>query len=84
MHFIRSQEYRTIKLFFIGKESRGKSTLLRGLKDNSDPAVDRTVGIDIEDWMYPKQRSSIFKSALKPVHFLAWDFAGQVCLFVTS
>jgi GTPase SAR1 family protein len=36
-----------------------------------------TVGIDIEDWMYPKSRFSFFKSAPKPVHFLMWDFAGE-------
>ncbi len=38
---------------------------------------DRTIGIDVIDWKYPTG-NSIFKSAGQPVHFLAWDFAGQV------
>ena len=84
----RSQEYRTIKLLFIGKEKRGKTTLLRRLKNIPDPEVDRTVGIDIEDWTYSEpRRFPFFRPVPKPVHFLAWDFAGQVCLvliFVTN
>ncbi len=40
---------------------------------------DRTIGIDVIDWEYPTN-NSLFKTAGTPVHFLAWDFAGQVSI----
>ncbi len=42
---------------------------------------DRTIGIDVIDWRYPTG-TSMFKSSGQPVHFLAWDFAGQVRIHV--
>ena len=42
--------------------------------------LDRTTGIDIEDWEYPEAKRFSFKQPRNPVHFLAWDFAGQVCV----
>ena len=77
----RSNYYRSIKLFFIGNGERGKTTLLRRLRSmKEDKHVERTAGIDIETWTYPEPSGrSIFKDHRKPVTFLAWDFAGQVC-----
>ena len=76
----RSVPYRTMKLFFIGKGQRGKTTLLHRLKESSAEKTDRTVGIEIEDWECrgEKKMFSKFRSTREPVKFIAWDFAGQV------
>ena len=72
---LRSDYYRTIKLFLVGNGERGKTTLLRRLQGFSeDRSVDRTIGIDIEPWIFPNEKSD----KRRPVKFLAWDFAGQV------
>ena len=74
-----SKAYRTIKLFFVGKEGRGKTTLKKRLSDRSMSAnkikknTSSTVGIDIEVWEYKPK-----KAGRKPVKFITWDFAGQV------
>ena len=75
--FNSSVPHRTIKLFLIGDGERGKTTLLRRLRGlPEEKAINRTEGIDIEDWHYaPKIK---FTSPKPQVHFLAWDFAGQV------
>lgn len=73
-----SVQYRTIKLFIVGRGGRGKTTLLRRLRGLPDERVESTTGIDIEDWTYPEPKKFSFKAQKKPVHFLAWDFAGQV------
>ena len=76
---VRSVAHRTIKLFFIGNGERGKTTLLRRLRGLSEERTDRTEGIDIEDWHYAPSPGRLKFTAPKPqVHFLAWDFAGQV------
>ena len=57
---------------------RGKTTLLRRLQslpDDKNP--DRTEGIDIVEWVYPIAKK-FGKVPKNQVHFLAWDFAGQV------
>ena len=78
---LRSVPHRTIKLFFIGNGERGKTTLLRRLRGLPDEKTGRTEGIEIEDWHYPEPSRFSFSAAKLPVHFLAWDFAGQVqCL----
>lgn len=74
-----SVAHRTIKLFFIGCGERGKTTLLRRLRGLPEEKTARTEGIDIEDWHYSPSPGKLKFSASKPsVHFLAWDFAGQV------
>lgn len=76
----RSVYYRTIKLFLIGDGMRGKTTLLRRLQSlPDDKNVDRTKGIDIVEWVYPvtKKFGKVVPTK-NQVHFLAWDFAGQV------
>ena len=77
--FYSSVPYRTMKLFFIGRGHRGKTTLLRRLKEHDSGETRRTEGIDIEEWDCRGKVSggSLFKSKKPPIHFLAWDFAGQ-------
>lgn len=78
-----SDVYRTIKLFLVGKGESGKTTLLRRLRSASDHTVERTEGIDIVDFTYTPTKSLFFsRLSQKPIHFLAWDFAGQVCYVV--
>lgn len=71
----RSVKYRSVKLFFIGKEGRGKTTLQHRLRSMPIKDIKRsttsTVGIDINQWCYKKGNKEI-------VEFLTWDFAGQV------
>ena len=76
--FSRSVSNRTIKLFFIGSGERGKTTLLRRLRGLPEEKTQRTEGIDIEDWHYSPNPGKLFSAAKPSVHFLAWDFAGQV------
>ena len=82
--YISSKLYRTIKLFFIGSGERGKTTLLRRLQGISVDKLkrldhDRTIGIDVIDWTYTAS-TPLFRSKPEPVHFLAWDFAGQASI----
>lgn len=82
VHGNRSANYRTIKLFFIGKEGRGKTTLQHRLRSipikDVKQTVTSTIGIDIEKWCYPDSR----KDNPRNVHFLIWDFAGQVIIIL--
>ena len=75
--YYSSRAYRTIKLFFIGKEGRGKTTLKRRLSNRTISAktgtISSTVGIDVGIWEYKPK-----KAGREPVKFLTWDFAGQV------
>ena len=64
----RSEYYRFIKLIVVGCGERGKTTLLHRLKGLSIENINRTVGIDIEQWTYGQP----------PITFITWDFAGQV------
>ena len=82
-HTYRSVSYRTIKLFFIGNGERGKTTLLRRLCSLPNEDLERTTGIDIQQWVYPLKRFGTLKRsqrAKNAVQFLAWDFAGQVSI----
>ena len=80
MHGNRSVNYRTVKLFFIGKEGRGKTTLRHRLRSVPMKEVKKTttstVGVDIDEWYYPETK----RTNKSNVHFLTWDFAGQVRL----
>ena len=71
-------KYRSIKLFFIGKEGRGKTTLQHRLRSVPIKEIKRsttsTVGVDINQWCYPDAK----KESERSVDFLTWDFAGQV------
>lgn len=77
--YFRSVNNRTIKLMVVGREERGKTTLLRRLRQEAtDKDLDRTEGIDIHDWIYPTGWKKKVFSTVEPVTFLTWDFAGQV------
>lgn len=65
-----------MKLFLIGKGERGKTTLLRRLKEAGPGETERTVGIDIGYWEC-RGKTGMFKTKREPIKFLAWDFAGQ-------
>ena len=78
---LRSAPFRTMKLFFIGEGERGKTTLLHRLRREAFvEKIDRTEGIDIEDWECRGAKGILgFQSRNRdPIHFLCWDFAGQV------
>ena len=80
---LRSAPFRTMKLFFIGDGERGKTTLLHRLKRESFvEKIDRTEGIDIEEWQCRGSKGLLgglfHHSHNDPIHFLCWDFAGQV------
>jgi serine/threonine protein kinase/ankyrin repeat protein/GTPase SAR1 family protein len=79
----KSVDYRTMKLFFIGCGQRGKTTLLKRLRDQQSGEPDRTEGIDIEEWSCSGGKKKLFQSSRQPIHFLAWDFAGQDVYQVT-
>ena len=84
----RSVPFRTVKLFFIGKGERGKTTLLRRLREQAAGETDRTEGIDINEWVCTGGRKRFRSLTLhtkkqNPIHFLAWDFAGQDVYQVT-
>ena len=76
----RSSNHRSIKLFLIGDGERGKTSLLRRLKQEEKKVDNRTIGIDIRKWSYPKGK----KKNDKTVDFLIWDFAGQVCNYTLA
>lgn len=70
-----------MKLFFIGEGERGKTTLLHRLRrEHFVEKIDRTEGIDIEDWECrgAKGLFGIQGRNRDPINFLCWDFAGQV------
>ena len=71
-----------MKLFLVGRGERGKTTLLRRLKEAGPGETERTEGIDIEFWDC-RGRTGIFSGKRVPIRFLAWDFAGQDVYHVT-
>lgn len=72
-----------MKLFLIGCGERGKTTLLRRLREHQAGDTDRTEGIDIEEWSCRGGKKRLFKGSREPIRFLAWDFAGQEVYHVT-
>ena len=75
----------------VGRESRGKTTLLRRLMERGQQTEDRslfsrrhnsghtqltTVGISLRDWVY--RRSSNVIADIRTITYRTWDFAGQV------
>ena len=78
-----SVPYRTLKLFFIGCGKRGKTTLLRRLRERQAGDTERTEGIDIEEWSCKGAKRRLFRAPQEPIQFLAWDFAGQEVYQVT-
>ena len=67
-----SQEFNKLKIYVVGKQNRGKSTLVRRLKDNKDDINISTVGIEMSEWTYP---SGLLTK--KSINYIVWDFGGQ-------
>ena len=67
-----SQEFNKLKIYVVGKQNRGKSTLVRRLKDSRDDTNISTVGIEMSEWTYPSGLLS-----KKSINYIMWDFGGQ-------
>lgn len=73
----RSSYNRSIKLFFVGNEGRGKSTLMRGLRNISMESEEaNSLGVKYGVWVYPSTRNS--RNSMDPVTFITCDCAGEV------
>ena len=75
-----SVPYLRMKLMAVGKESRGKSTLLRALQGIKQPTFNSaTVGIKVNAWTVAIPKKYLPKQSKKKTHFVlnTWDFAGQ-------
>ena len=75
----------------VGRERRGKTTLLKHLMERGQQTENRslfsrrhdssrtqltTVGISLRDWVY--KRTSNIIADIKTITYRTWDFAGQV------
>ena len=65
-----------IKLMLVGKQNRGKTTLVARLQGR-DCGNESTVGVDVSEWEY---RPAIGK---RPFSFSIWDFGGQEEYYAT-
>lgn len=75
-----SVPYLRMKLMVVGKESRGKSSLLCALQGKKKPAFESaTVGIKVNSWKVAIPKKYLDKPSNKKTYFVlnAWDFAGQ-------
>ena len=75
-----SVPYRRMKLMVVGKESRGKTSLLRALQGKKQPAFESaTVGINVNTWKVPIPKKYCPKPPSKKTYFMlnTWDLAGQ-------
>ena len=75
----------------VGREKRGKTTLLKRLMERGQQTEDRslfsrrhdsrrtqltTVGISLRDWVY--RRTGNLIADIRTITYRTWDFAGQV------
>ena len=67
-----SKEFNKLKIYIVGKQNRGKTTLVRRLKDSRDNTNISTVGIEMSEWTYPSGLLS-----KKSINYIIWDFGGQ-------
>ena len=58
----------------VGFKNTGKTTLLRRLKKLPIEDIESTVGISIEQWIYP----TVPTHKQQPITFMTWEFANQV------
>ena len=65
-----------MKLMLVGKQNRGKTTLVARLQGR-DYGNESTVGVDVSEWEY---RPAIGK---RPFSFSIWDFGGQEEYYAT-
>ena len=71
-----SKSYYRMKLMLVGKQNRGKTTLVARLQGR-DCADESTVGVDISEW---ECKPSLSK---RPFYFSTWDFGGQEEYYAT-
>jgi len=72
--------YRRLKLMVVGKESRGKTSLLRALQGIKQPSFEAaTVGIKVNTWKVAIPKQHLPKHFSKKTDFVlnTWDLAGQ-------
>ena len=86
---LRSAPFRTMKLFFIGEGERGKTTLLHRLRREAFvEKIDRTEGIDIEDWECRGQRNFRFPKSQSRSKFsllgLCWPGEQKLCAYIIT
>ena len=74
LYNFRSVFSRCIKVIVVGCKNTGKTTLLRRLKKLPIEDIESTVGIDIEQWIYPM----VPTHKQQPITFMTWEFANQV------
>lgn len=87
----RHRPYQCIKLMVVGREGRGKTTLLERLMERGQQTENRslfsrrhrssrtqltTVGISLRDWVYRRTSNAI--ADIRTITYRTWDFAGQV------
>ena len=66
-----SCEFNKLKIYVVGKQNRGKSTLVRRIKESKEDINISTVGIEMNEWTYPSGFSK------KSINYILWDFGGQ-------
>jgi len=74
LYNFRSVFSRCIKLIVVGCKNTGKTTLLRRLRKLPIEDIESTVGINIEQWIYP----TVPTHKQQPITFMTWELAGQV------
>ena len=72
----RSKGYYQMKLMLVGKQNRGKTTLVARLQ-GKDYGSESTAGVDIIEW---ECKPSLSK---RPFYFSIWDFGGQEEYYAT-
>ena len=79
----------SIKLMIVGKQRKGKTTLLShlsrvgnfedsGTYQHSEEPNAKTFGIKLGIWKYCKNRGSP-SNEFPTIEFYSWDYAGDVC-----
>ena len=71
-----AKSYYRMKLMLVGKQNRGKTTLVARLQGR-DCGNESTVGVDISEW---ECKPSLSK---RPFYFSTWDFGGQEEYYAT-
>ena len=82
---LRSVVHRRMKLMVVGRHGRGKTTLVRALRDGgalrrSKLKTVSTRGVDVQCWCSVTRSTKPFQKAPPPINFCVWDFGGQVGL----
>ena len=73
-----AQKFYRMKLMLVGKQDRGKTTLVARLHGKSVGQNQSTVGVDVSQWSYAGRFNR-----RKRYHFSIWDFGGQKEYYAT-